>query len=91
MNKNDSLGVTKPITVMESNEKIAAETKKKQLFEVYDALKEKGYDPTKQLVGYILTGDPTYITTYNRARDIMRSFDRFELIELILNSFYSNR
>ena len=43
---------------------------------VYDALKEKGYNPTNQIVGYILSEDPTYITTHNNARSLLRRIDR---------------
>ena len=46
---------------------------------VYDALKQKGYNPISQIVGYILSEDPTYITTYNNARSLIRKIDRDEL------------
>ena len=49
--------------------------------EVYQALKAKGYDPITQLVGYILSGDPTYITSYNNARSMIRRLERDELLE----------
>ena len=53
---------------------------------VYDALKEKGYNPINQIVGYILSGDPTYITSHNDARNLMRQLERDELLEqLVLN------
>ena len=51
--------------------------------EVYDALKEKGYNPINQLVGYILSEDPTYITTYKNARSLIRKVDRDELLDLL--------
>lgn len=54
---------------------------------VYDALEEKGYNPVSQIVGYILTEDPTYITTHNNARNLIRRIDRFELLQLMLRSF----
>ncbi len=60
---------------------------KKQLQIVYDALKEKGYNPTSQLVGYLLSGDPTYITTHKSARKIISSFDRNDIIENLLKSY----
>jgi len=88
---NTSGGETKPVSVVETNRRLENAKKKNQLSDIYDALKEKGYDPIKQMVGYVLTGDPTYITTYKNARDTMRMFDRFELIELILKEFYSNK
>lgn len=49
--------------------------------EVADALKEKGYNPIDQLVGYLLSGDPTYITSHDDARTKLRRFERYELIE----------
>lgn len=57
------------------------------LQKVYDALKSKGYDPMNQIVGYIISGDPTYITSYNNARSLIRRVERDELLEEIL-SFY---
>ena len=55
--------------------------------EVYDALKEKGYNPINQLVGYILSEDPTYITTHNNARGLIRHIDRDELLQVLLRSY----
>ena len=49
--------------------------------QVYDALKEKGYNPVNQLVGYILSEDPTYITTYKNARSMIRKVDRDDLLQ----------
>jgi uncharacterized protein (UPF0297 family) len=57
------------------------------LLKVYDALKEKGYNPINQMVGYILSGDPTYITSYNNARNIIREVERDELLEELLKSY----
>ena len=54
---------------------------------VYDALREKGYDPVSQIVGYILSGDPTYITSHKDARSIIKKFDRDELMEEIITSY----
>ena len=51
--------------------------------EVYDALKEKGYNPVNQLVGYILSEDPTYITTYKGARSLIRKVDRADLLQAL--------
>ena len=56
------------------------------LTEVYRALKEKGYNPINQLVGYILSEDPTYITTYNNARSLIRRIDRDELLQILVRS-----
>ncbi len=56
------------------------------LKEVYNALDEKGYQPIDQIVGYILSEDPTYITTHNNARSLIRRVDRDELLsELVIN------
>ncbi|MHB8065713.1 MAG: IreB family regulatory phosphoprotein [Ruminiclostridium sp.] len=60
---------------------------KEILVSVYQALKEKGYNPINQMVGYILSGDPTYITNYKNARSIIRRLERDELLEEVLK-FY---
>ena len=57
------------------------------LLRVYQALKEKGYNPINQLVGYILSEDPTYITTYNNARSLIRHIDRDELLQVLVKSY----
>ncbi len=57
------------------------------LQEVYKALEEKGYNPVNQIVGYILSGDPTYITSHNDARNIIRKVERDELLESMVK-FY---
>ena len=54
---------------------------------VYNSLKQKGYNPINQLVGYIHSEDPTYITTYNNARNIISSIDRDELLEALVKSY----
>ena len=56
---------------------------------VYDALKEKGYNPVNQIVGYIVSEDPTYITTYKNARNIIRKIDRDDLLEILLKNYLS--
>ena len=55
--------------------------------EVYKALSEKGYNPINQLVGYILSGDPTYITSHNDARNKIRAIERDELLEKMVRNF----
>lgn len=60
---------------------------KEILFTVFEALKEKNYDPIDQIIGYILSGDPTYITSHNNARSMIRTIERDELLEEILNSY----
>lgn len=57
------------------------------LSDVYMALKEKGYNPINQLVGYILSGDPTYITNHNNARSLIRRLERDELLEELVKSY----
>ena len=57
------------------------------LTEVYRALKEKGYNPINQLVGYILSEDPTYITTYQGARSLIRKIYRDDLLQALLKSY----
>ena len=57
------------------------------LTSVYEALKEKGYDPINQIVGYILSEDPTYITTYKNARAIIRRIDRDDLLQALVRDF----
>ncbi len=60
---------------------------KEILTTVYQALREKGYNPINQLVGYILSEDPTYITTYNNARSLIRHIDRDELLQMLVKSY----
>jgi uncharacterized protein (UPF0297 family) len=57
------------------------------LKEVYDALREKGYNPINQIVGYILSEDPTYITTYGGARNKIRKLDRDDILQSLLKSY----
>lgn len=57
------------------------------LLEVYKALSEKGYDPINQIVGYILSEDPTYITNYNGARSLIRKIDRDELLNTLVKKY----
>ena len=57
---------------------------------VYDALREKGYNPINQIVGYLLSEDPTYITTHNNARTLIRKIDRDELLRALVKSYLNN-
>lgn len=57
------------------------------LKDVFNSLQEKGYNPINQLVGYILSGDPTYITSHNNARSMIRKLERDEIVEVILTSY----
>ena len=63
---------------------------KKTLTLVYDALVQKGYNPVNQIVGYILSEDPTYITTYNNARSMIRHIDRDELLQVLVKSYLND-
>lgn len=63
---------------------------KEILTTVYAALKEKGYNPINQLVGYILSEDPTYITTYNNARSLIRHIDRDELLQIMVKNYLNS-
>ena len=63
-------------------------TKTKEILkEVYEALVEKGYNPINQIVGYILSGDPTYITSYKDARSKIRAIERDELLEKMVRYY----
>jgi uncharacterized protein (UPF0297 family) len=60
---------------------------KEVLFSVFSSLKEKGYNPIDQIIGYLLSGDPTYITSHNNARSLIRKLERDELLEEILRAY----
>ena len=62
-------------------------TIKETLDTVYEALVEKGYDPINQIVGYILSGDPAYITSHNNARALIRQIERDDLVEEVVRSY----
>lgn len=66
----------------ENNERV-----QEVLKEVYEALEEKGYNPINQIVGYILSGDPTYITSYKDARGKIRTIERDELLEKMVQKY----
>ncbi len=61
------------------------------LITVYDALVEKGYNPINQIVGYILSEDPTYITTHNNARSLVRRIDRDELLQVLVKEYINKK
>lgn len=60
------------------------------LTQVYDALRQKGYNPINQIVGYILSEDPTYITTHNNARSLIRRVDRDDLLHALVKAYLNN-
>ncbi len=64
---------------------------KEVLSKVYEALTEKGYNPSYQIVGYILSGDPTYITSYNNARTLIGKIERDELLQEILECYINTK
>ncbi len=57
---------------------------------VYEALKEKGYNPINQIVAYLMSGDPTYITSYNNARILITKLERDEILEVITEAYLKN-
>lgn len=61
------------------------------LADVYTALSEKGYNPVSQIVGYIMSGDPTYITSYKNARSLIMKAERDEIIEVLLENYIDTR
>lgn len=64
---------------------------KRVLTTVYDALKEKGYNPINQIVGYLLSEDPTYITNHNNARSLIRKIDRDELMQELVAHYLDRK
>lgn len=76
---------TMTFKISNDNEDIMKET----LTQVFDALQEKGYNPINQIVGYILSEDPTYITTHKNARSLIRRIDRDELLAEMVKSYLS--
>ncbi|ARC84624.1 MULTISPECIES: IreB family regulatory phosphoprotein [Clostridium] len=74
-------------TVQFENVKDKKDMTKMILTDVYDALKKKGYNPVNQLVGYLISGDPTYITNYNGARALVSKLERDDILEEVLKSY----
>lgn len=66
------------------------ETVRDIIMTVYDALSERGYDPINQLVGYIISGDPTYITSHKNARYLIRRLERDEILEEVIGFYLNN-
>ena len=67
------------------------ESMRRILRDVYEALTEKGYNPVNQIVGYLLTEDPTYITNYNNARSMICTIDRDELMQVLVREYRGER
>ncbi len=80
---NDNMEYTMQFDVAKNREVLT----KTILTEVYKSLKEKGYNPVNQLVGYLMSGDPTYITNYNGARALVRKLERDEILEEVIKSY----
>ncbi len=80
---NNNLNHTMKFDVEKENVNKAREI----ICNVYNALKEKGYNPINQMVGYILSGDPTYITSHKNARSMIRKLERDELLEELLVNY----
>ena len=89
--RNDTKGV-RPLNDMDYTRKFSVSLNKDKeirtiLSSVYNSLREKGYNPINQIVGYILSEDPTYITNHNNARTLIRQLDRDELLQVLLKSY----
>ena len=80
--KNSTIKFTVPCDEKENMRRV--------LRSVFDALNEKGYNPINQIVGYLLTEDPTYITTYNNARNLIRRIDRDTLLQTLVKYYMTN-
>jgi len=74
-------------TVKISVESMNEQRVKENFAIVYDALKEKGYNPVNQIVAYLMSGDPTFITGYNNARVIISKMDRDEILEVLVKNY----
>ena len=79
----DDLSFTRRFSIQQDR----GEEIRQTLTTVYDALQEKGYNPINQIVGYILSEDPTYITNYKNARALIRKLDRDELLQVLLKAY----
>mgnify|MGYP005761347547 FL=1 len=76
--------------VVISDETVEKSAINRVIAEAYEAMKEKGYNPVNQIVGYIISGDPTYITSYKDARKKMSRIEQDELLEEIVNYYIEN-
>ena len=68
--------------------KLDTKKTKETLKEVYDSLEERGYNPTNQIVGYLISGDPGYISSFNDARTKIKDIDRAKIVEILLDNFF---
>ena len=83
------MAISEPTAVFSLRDEKDLEIKQTML-QVYHALEEKGYNPINQIVGYILSEDPTYITTYNNARALIRRIDRDDLLQALVRDYIRN-
>ena len=67
------------------------EVTRETLKEVYESLEERGYNPTNQIVGYLISGDPGYISSYKDAREKIQGIDRAKIVEILLTEFQKNK
>ena len=72
-------------------EEIETEATRKTLEEVYDALEKRGYNPVNQIVGYLISGDPGYISSFKDARTKMQQVDRAKVVEILLKEFRNKK
>ena len=82
----DDMSFTRKFTINQDR----GEEIRQILTTVYDALQEKGYNPINQIVGYILSEDPTYVTNYKNARALIRKLDRDELLQVLLKAYLAD-
>ena len=83
---NKGLGETRNFSISAE----APESAEEIISVVYQALKAKGHDPIMQIVGYLISGDPTYITSYNNARSLVRRLERDEIMEEFVRFYIEN-
>ncbi len=74
-------------TILFNLEEVEEKETKKVLKEVYQSLKERGYNPSNQIVGYLISGDPGYISSYQEARSKIQQLDRAKIVEVLLSNF----
>ena len=84
--RSDAMDKTRQFTLTQNS----PDEMKQVMNQVYQALVEKGYNPINQIVGYILSEDPTYITTHNNARSLIRRIDRDELLQVLVRNYLLN-
>ena len=79
---------TAQLPILDRDGKVVSKEKIREIvFYVYEALKEKGYNPIQQITGYIMSEDPTYITAHKNARALMSKIDRFDLLNIIVEDY----